>query len=149
MAARPFPKRNRLAPDAYANRENAFHVVIRAAVDTTPFRGAVGVAVWNAIDREFARPNVDLRVACLMPDHFHAIVKPAERSIVQWVDGFKSYATHVVRPYTRRPALWQPGFYDRHLRNEREYEEAAFYVMNNPVEAGLVSSIEDWPWTRG
>ena len=42
---------------------------------------------------------------------------------------------------------WQQGFHDRIIRNPAEYAETIRYVVNNPVRAGLVESLEDYPFT--
>lgn len=141
-----FPKRIRLAPDAYANREHTFHVVIRAMPGTAPFRGRIGAEVWDVVRSEFDRPAVAIITACLMPDHLHALVRPRERTIVAWVNGFKSFTTYLARTNGHSRVLWQPSFYDRNQRNIEEFEATLAYIIANPVAAGLVSKPSDWDW---
>ncbi len=142
----PYAKRVRLAADRYANREHVFHVVVRATPGTVPFRDAVGRAVWQAVLGERKRASVSLVAACLMPDHLHVLVKPGDRSVLAWVDAFKSYATHVSGVVGGPPYLWQPGFYDRLIRNSREFDAAVAYVVGNPAAEGLVDDGSEWPW---
>ena len=42
--------------------------------------------------------------------------------------------------------LWQPGFFDHVLRSEESYVEKWQYVLENPVRAGLVKELEQWPY---
>lgn len=42
--------------------------------------------------------------------------------------------------------LWQNGFHDRAIRNESDLLPAARYVIANPIRAGLVSSVCDYPY---
>ncbi|MBI2442176.1 MAG: hypothetical protein HYV35_12495 [Lentisphaerae bacterium] len=44
---------------------------------------------------------------------------------------------------------WQRGFFDHRLRKEESFVEKAHYIRMNPVRAGLVAKLEDWPhvWT--
>jgi putative transposase len=43
-------------------------------------------------------------------------------------------------------AIWQSSFHDRALRSEAELKPAARYVIANPVRAGLVASVRDYPF---
>jgi REP element-mobilizing transposase RayT len=148
MPALPFPfsKSIRLPDDAYTNPENTFHIVFHAMPETAPFRGPTGEVVWRLIVSEVERPAVHLLAACLMPDHFHALVKPGDRSLIRWADGFKSYSTRAAWHGTARKVLWQPGFYDRRIRDEAEYESTLYYIEQNPVASGLVPDAGLWPW---
>jgi REP element-mobilizing transposase RayT len=143
MGGLPFPRNTRAVREVYSNPEYTFHVVVRAMPNTTPFRDQRGPPVWELIVGEASRTSIRLLAACLMPDHLHAIVKPADRSIIDWVRSFKSYSTRVAWDAGGKRALWQPGFYDRRIRDETEYLATVQYVLNNPAEANLKA----WPWT--
>jgi REP element-mobilizing transposase RayT len=43
--------------------------------------------------------------------------------------------------------FWQAESYDRWVRSKREWTKIVRYVEWNPVKAGLVKGIEDWPWS--
>ena len=42
-------------------------------------------------------------------------------------------------------ALWQCGFHDHALRREEDLLGVARYVVANPVRAGLVARVGDYP----
>lgn len=42
--------------------------------------------------------------------------------------------------------VWQRGFHDRALRQEEDLIATARYVVANPLRAGLVDRIGDYPW---
>ena len=42
--------------------------------------------------------------------------------------------------------LWEEGFFDHVLRSDESYSQKWNYVRENPVRAGLVKSVEDWPY---
>lgn len=42
-------------------------------------------------------------------------------------------------------ALWQDGFHDHALRAEEDVVEVARYVVSNPLRAGLVRCLGDYP----
>ena len=43
--------------------------------------------------------------------------------------------------------LWQKGFYDRVLRSNDNSLSFARYVVENPVRAGLVADMRDYPFS--
>ncbi len=94
---------------------------------------------------ERARDAVQLIAACLMPDHFHAVVRPSRQAIVPWVNSFKSITTRASWRAGWRGGIWQPSFYDRRIRDS-EFSETLAYVVMNPVVAGLAEEWVAWPW---
>jgi len=57
------------------------------------------------------------------------------KSISSFVAGFKSAATKRINAYRNTPgaAVWQARFHDHIIRNAREYERIAAYIVNNPA----------------
>ena len=47
------------------------------------------------------------------------------------IHGIKSSSTRIANRNNRR-LMWQRSFYDRIIRNEREYQELCAYIRNNP-----------------
>ena len=141
-----FPKSIRLPPEAYANSEAVFHVVTHTLPETSPFNSReLGDAIWKVIVGERDRRAVKLFAACLMPDHLHLLASPREKSIIRWMNDFKSFTTHISKSYRQQRFLWQPSYYDRRIRNEVEFEAVVNYILQNPVAARLNSAME-WPW---
>lgn len=78
----------------------------------------------------------------VMPDHFHLLVTLVDNSSLATAIGFlKSTATR------RMPVSlgWQNGFYERCLRTDDDRLRIARYIVMNPVRAGLVNSVRDYP----
>jgi len=83
----------------------------------------------------------------LMPDHWHGLVLLGEgealSSRIGWVKAASS------RELQRRHAAWNGwarSYHDRALRMEDDVAEAARYVVLNPVRAGLVRRVGDYPF---
>jgi REP element-mobilizing transposase RayT len=87
---------------------------------------------------------------CLMPDHLHALLSPADsgRALRDWLRDFKSYTTNQYRKQARKKRLWQESGFDHVCRTEETAEKVLTYIVNNPVRAGLIERWQDWPWTR-
>ncbi|MNR61582.1 hypothetical protein D3C85_1833710 [compost metagenome] len=49
------------------------------------------------------------------------------------------------RSIGRDGPLWQHGFHDRAIRREEDLQAVARYIVANPLRAGLVERIGDYP----
>ncbi len=84
----------------------------------------------------------------IMPDHLHLFCAPASRNSVNvrnWIGYWKSRSAIRWPDSSARP-VWQRHAWDRQLRNGESYTEKWHYVRNNPVRAGLVQRVEEWPY---
>ena len=83
-----------------------------------------------------------------MPEHVHWLMAPkGELDLSRCVQKLKALTTQGLRRGGLVPEqIWQRGFHDRALRREDDLRDMARYVIANPVRAGLVGSIRDWPF---
>jgi len=82
----------------------------------------------------------------VMPDHFHWLVELQQGSLGDLMQKTKSLSTKAVNQSTgRKVTLWQKGFHDRALRREEDLVKVARYVVANPLRAGLVEKLGDYP----
>lgn len=98
-------------------------------------------AVVRALIRAQALGQADTLAYVLMPDHLHWLMSlgdAAELSLV--VRAVKSLSTREIG----RP-VWQRGFHDRALRREADLRQAARYIVANPLHAGIVSRVGEYP----
>jgi putative transposase len=81
----------------------------------------------------------------VMPDHLHLFAAPGrlEIPLENWVRYRKSGFSKK-RPI--RSQQWQANHWDTRLRSGESYEAKWIYVRNNPVRAGLVKSVDEWPY---
>jgi putative transposase len=90
----------------------------------------------------------DLHAWVLMPDHIHLVLQPDKSSLEEIMRRFKSLSWKRCRTEAGLvEPLWQRGFHDRGVRNERALLAAIDYVHLNPVRAELVRHPEEWPWS--
>lgn len=91
---------------------------------------------------------------CFMPDHCHVLVQGSEGSdLADLMKRFKQRSAFAYKQKTGK-ALWQKGYHDHLIRNEDDELESFWYIMQNPVKAGLVDNIGDYlflggAWTEG
>ena len=82
----------------------------------------------------------------VMPDHIHWLVELQQGSLGDLMQKTKSLSTKAVNQSTgRKMTLWQKGFHDRALRREEDLVKVARYVVANPLRAGLVEKLGDFP----
>jgi REP element-mobilizing transposase RayT len=88
----------------------------------------------------------------VMPDHVHLLITPLEKLPNVWCDlrdilgPMKGASARSINKLlaTSGP-VWQDESFDRIVRDQEEHEEKVAYMWNNPVKAGLVGRVEDWP----
>ena len=51
------------------------------------------------------------------------------------------------RPAKKPTPFWQPRYYDRNVRDAREFTVKLRYLHRNPVARGLVHEALDWKWS--
>jgi REP element-mobilizing transposase RayT len=87
---------------------------------------------------------------CLMPDHLHVLVSPAESEtpVRVLLDRFKSFTTNRYWKLGGSGRLWQASARDRLKRPSESLQTLVAYIVNNPVRAGLVQCWTEWPYTK-
>lgn len=90
---------------------------------------------------------VDSMAWVVMPDHVHWLLQLGQRtSLAETVKAFKGRTGRTInRACGRAGALWQKSFHDRAVRREDDLPALARYIVANPLRAGLVARIGDYP----
>jgi REP element-mobilizing transposase RayT len=82
----------------------------------------------------------------VMPDHLHWLMELKHGTLAELMCRIKSRSSrsiNLVRGDQGR--LWQRGYYDRALRRDEDLKDAARYIVMNPLRAGLVKRVGDYP----
>jgi len=81
-----------------------------------------------------------LHLFLVMPDHLHMLLSfPEEQTFRKLIFSWKSFTART------GGFLWQRDFFDHRLRSDESFEEKATYIRMNPVRAGLVGQLGEWP----
>ena len=135
-------------------------------------RASVGDMVYHAINRGNGRAQVfhdnfeyqgfvdllgetcqrePVRVLdyCLMPNHFHLVLWPVkDGGLGRWMQ--RLLTAHVRRFYRQRLGsghVWQGRFKAFPVESDEYLLTVLRYVERNPLRAGLVNKVQDWPWS--
>jgi len=101
------------------------------------------------------RAPIETLAICILPDHLHMMWMLPDGD-----DDFISRINHLKGSFTRalpdrlksdgrrgERGIWQPRYWEHHIRNETDFDEHVAYIHFNPVKHGLVREIEDWPFS--
>ena len=119
------------------------------------------------------RPNVEMDVFVIMPNHIHGIIvlkensgrdtlqrvptkeqfgKPTSNSIPTIVRLFKSSVTTRANIIHQTPSrqIWQPKYYEHIIRDDRDLLNTRQYILNNPLK-WILTEHENMPenWIAG
>ncbi len=128
--------------------------------------GVIAAEVWFSVPRHFSEVTVDPFV--VMPNHLHGILtikerarhavplreehhaegfrKPVEGSVPTIIRSYKSEVTKRVREAlgSRAINVWQSNYFERVLRNGKEFGDAYRYILENPLRWHLKQMDPQW-----
>ncbi|MEW6502126.1 MAG: REP-associated tyrosine transposase [Thermodesulfobacteriota bacterium] len=91
--------------------------------------------------------HVDSLAWVLMPDHLHWLFRLKGRSsLAQAMGMIKGRSAFTLnRRLHRRGPIWQKAFYEHAMRADEDLVATARYIVANPVRAGVVQRVMDYP----
>ena len=83
----------------------------------------------------------------VMPDHIHWLFQLGEnQSLSKVINLFKGRTARILNKYLNTEGkFWQSAYHDRAVRKDEDIKQIARYIVANPLRAGLVGRIEDYP----
>lgn len=97
-----------------------------------------------------------VHAAVVMPNHIHVIAQPLTLpeggafNLSEIIRSVKTYSARIINAQRgAQGTFWQDERYDRIIRDEAELLQKWQYLRNNPVEWGLASTPENYPWLYG
>jgi len=92
------------------------------------------------------RGQVNSLAWVVMPDHLHWLVQLEQAQLPHMMQMVKSRSTLTInRAMNRKGAFWQSGFHYRAIRDNEDLRPCARYIIANPLRAGLVDRIGNYP----
>ncbi|WP_019024016.1 MULTISPECIES: transposase [unclassified Thioalkalivibrio] len=119
------------------------YLITTVTRDRTPvFRDfAAARALVATLRHAQALGQADTLAYVVMPDHLHWLMTLGNSMSLSTV--VRSVKAVTARRLGR--ALWQPGFHDHAVRCEEDLTSLARYIAANPLRAGLVRNLGDYP----
>jgi putative transposase len=127
-----------------------YHVTGRANERATVFHDAGDYREFlHLLERAVERVPVRLLAYCLMPNHYHVVVRPeGDGDLGRWAHWLLT--SHVQRHRSRHGGsgrIWQGRFHASIVQQDEHLIRVLRYVERNPLRAGLVRRAEEWPWS--
>ncbi|UVM48876.1 MULTISPECIES: REP-associated tyrosine transposase [unclassified Pseudomonas] len=141
------PASHRLRTGRYAE-PNRIYLLTTNTLDREPVFAdfALGRLVVHQFRQAQNTGLVNSLAWVVMPDHFHWLVELKKCSLSNLMRQTKSLIVREVNLSSNRNGpLWQQGYHDRALRREEDLVKMARYVVANPLRAGLVERLGDYP----
>ena len=106
-----------------------------------------GCIAARALSTALAESDAELLAWVLMPDHMHLLLQLGEReSLAKAVQRIKGRIAFELARTVGLREVWQSGYHDHALRAEESIAGVARYLVANPLRAGLVASVGEWPF---
>jgi putative transposase len=128
--------------------DGIFHVFARGNAGIEIFRDDVDYRAFLGLLHAVApRHSWQLHAYCLMPNHFHLVVKARGADLSA---GMRALNGGYAQGFNRRHARYGHLFQERYgarLLDETRRRDVREYVYENPVRAGLATNGDDYPWS--
>jgi putative transposase len=104
-------------------------------------------AVRQQILRACREAEFEVVADCFMPDHLHQLVhgRTSTANCLSLIKRAKQYSGYYFKQQFKQ-SLWLRYGHDRWLRRDRDIHGIVRYILDNPVRAGLVERVEDYPF---
>jgi REP element-mobilizing transposase RayT len=106
-----------------------------------------GRIVVNEMRRLEEEGSADSLAWVIMPDHLHWLMQlGAGQTLEGAVKTLKGRSSRILNQHLQRNgAVWQSAYHDHALRRDEDLNRLARYIVANPLRAGIVASVRDYP----
>jgi REP element-mobilizing transposase RayT len=108
----------------------------------------LGRVVVHAMRHHDSTGSTQTLAYVVMPDHFHWLLTLGSGfDLPRLMASVKGYTARRIDQLVDLDGdpVWQEGYHDHALRREEDVQTVARYVVANPLRAGLVERLGDYP----
>jgi putative transposase len=101
----------------------------------------------ETLEKMVERFNLEIHAYALMKNHYHLLIRTREANLsraIQWLG--VSYSVWFNRRHERSGHLFKGRFKSFLIENERYFTANYLYIHGNPLRAGIVKKLWDYPW---
>lgn len=148
-----------------------YHVLGRAVGNEKLFRNGDNYAFFIARYIKQVSPVADTYCYCLLPNHFHCVVKIKEETqlarhfhevkrnkhfsiellpefiMERFSNMLNSYAKAYNKMYNRKGALFIDYLRRKQIESDEQFRATVYYIHNNPVHHGYCTDLSKWKWS--
>ncbi len=127
-----------------------YHIIMRGINRQTVFvESEDSVRFVETLERYNSICEYELYAYCLMGNHVHLLLKEGKEpleTVMRRICG--SYVLWYNKKYSRIGNLFQDRFKSEPVEDDRYFLTVLRYIFQNPVKAGLLTRVEDYPWNN-
>jgi putative transposase len=142
------PSRNSM-PEDILNPRRTFFVTTKTSMGRRLLQSERNAELMIDVLRSLVREGAfDLHDFVVMPDHLHLLLSvDAQMTIEKAMQLIKGRFSHrLSQEFEYKGEVWQRGFDEVHVMDRESFDNHREYIAQNPVKAGLVSSVEEFPF---
>ncbi len=152
-----------------------YHIYNHANGDDNLFKEAKNYPFFLAKYHQHIDPIAETIAWCLMPNHFHLLVRIKEEDVLkqdfpkfetlenlsfeekelklsyllskQFSNFFSSYSQSFNKVYQRRGSLFLKNFKRKTVDNDTYLFQLIIYIHLNPIKHGFTSNLSAWEWS--
>jgi len=102
----------------------------------------------DTLEKTVERFKLEVHAYVLMKNHYHLLIRTKEANLsraIQWLG--VSYSVWFNRRHERSGHLFQGRFKSFLIENDRYFTAMCLYIHGNPLRAGIVRRLWDYPWS--
>lgn len=127
-----------------------YHVMNRGNNEQEVFRNSHDyLAFLEMLQYSKERYGIELFAFCLIPNHFHLLVRPLEGSnlsyCMQWLQ--TSFARRFNGYYDTEGPLWQGRYKSFLVQEDQHLLTVMSYIEGHPLRSGLADAAEGYVWS--
>jgi len=130
--------------------EHIYHVYNRGAHRSAIFRKSAHYhRCMELIRKNSERYHVSVLAYCLMPNHYHMLVRQdLKGSISRFLQTtFNAYVQYFNMMEKHSGTLFQGPAKSKHIDSNAQLMRCLAYIHTNPVRASLVRNVRDWEYS--
>jgi REP element-mobilizing transposase RayT len=125
-----------------------YHIYNRAVEGSLLFRERQNYSFFISRMRKYLLPASDILAFCLMPTHYHFLIKVKSESFPKSMQKLAlSYAVAYNNLYDRKGHLFQGRYQKKHIQHRNYLLDLSSYIHLNPLKSNLVERAEDWEYS--
>jgi putative transposase len=130
-----------------------YHIFNRGNNRENLFREERNYEYFLRLYVKYISPIANTYAYCLMPNHFHFLVKIKEASsrnanpTQQFSNLFNSYAKSINKAYYRTGALFHRPFGRNEVKSDSYYTHLVYYIHVNPLKHGFTKDFRTYPFS--
>ena len=125
-----------------------YHIYNRSVEGVLLFREKKNYRFFLNKLQRYLLPSVKILAYCLMPNHYHLLVKVITNDFSKAMQRFAlSYVVSYNNLYDRRGRLFASPYQRIHIKDDSYLLVLSRYIHFNPIKAGLVNQPQDWEFS--